>query len=50
MSTTLGAPSPAASSARALDAIAIPFGPAPTTANVGMNLILAAHPSRVNSG
>src|SRR5579863_5572823 len=36
MSTTLGAPSPAVSRARALAAIAIPLGPAPSTASVGM--------------
>ena len=35
-STTRGASSPAAASARALAAIAIPFGPAPTTANTSM--------------
>src|SRR5438034_11802393 len=36
MSTTRGAGRPAAVSARALAAIAIPFGPAPMTASVGM--------------
>jgi len=36
MSTTRGAGRPAAVSARALAAIAIPFGPAPMTASVDM--------------
>jgi Tetracyclin repressor-like, C-terminal domain len=35
-STTCGASRPVTGTARALAAIAIPFGPAPTTANVGM--------------
>jgi hypothetical protein len=36
MSITRGTSRPAAATARALAAIAIPFGPAPITANVGM--------------
>ena len=42
ISTTRGAASPAAARARALAAIAIPFGPAPTTANVGMTVSIAS--------
>src|SRR6476659_4739583 len=50
MSTTRGAGRPAAVSARALAAIAIPFGPAPMTANVGMIVRIASRRTPVPRG
>src|SRR5215470_18191234 len=49
-STTRGASRPAAASARALAAIAIPFGPAPITANVGMTARITALPAAAMCG